>query len=318
LLITIEGPDCGGKSTLTRQLLEAAEARGWLGQRVHKGPPAPDVDPFTEYETALDVEPLRSLVDGYDTLVVMDRWHVGEAIYGPLWRGHSRLTRAGLAHVEAALDAVGAIRVMCLPPYHELQARFLTRGDDLTKLDELPHIHGAYQDHAELFDYVVLTGFEPRQVAVNGLLDIARNRRNRARLITKLSDRTYVGQLWPTYLIVGDERNARPRPDLTRPFTPVNGSGCSTWLWDAVVATGYHTEVGIVNANESGVALTYLWRELDEPRVVALGNRAASRLYAAGIEHRIIYHPQYAKRFQHKDFDGYVASLKEAMHGVRV
>lgn len=314
MLITIEGPDCGGKSTLTRQLIEAAARRGWTGHREHKGPPQPDVDPFQEYESALDVDPLRGRIDGATDLVVMDRWHVGESIYGPIWRGGSRLSVAGLAHVEASLDALGAIRVMCLPPYPELQRRFLSRGDDLTKLEELPYIHGAYQRHAELFDYVVITGAEDRQTAVRGLLDLAWNRHVRAQYVNTYSQRTYVGQLWPTALLVGDERNAGPRPDLRRPFTPVNGAGCSTWLWDAVLATGYHTEVGLVNAHEAGVDLAKLWRELDEPRVVALGNRASHQLRLVGVEHATVRHPQYARRFEHKDFNGYVTSLKEAMH----
>lgn len=315
MLITIEGPDCGGKSTLTRQLIEAARRRGWTGDRVHKGPPAPDADAFTEYETALDVEPLRGLIDADHHVVVMDRWHVGEAIYGPLWRGRSRLTTAGLAHVEGALDAVGAIRVMCLPPYHELQARFFTRGDDLTKLDELPIIHAAYQNHAGLFDYAVVTGSEDRNRVVGGLLDLAWQRHVRAQYVLAQGKRTYVGPLWPSYLLVGDERNAGPRPDLTRPFTPVNGAGCSGWLWDAVIATGYYGEVGLVNSSEAGVDVRQLWRELDEPRVIALGGKASARLHEAGVRHRLVFHPQYARRFQHKDFDGYVAALKEAMHG---
>ena len=317
MLITIEGPDCGGKSTLTQQLIEAAAERGWLGQRVHKGPPAPDADPFTEYESVLDVEPLRGLIDSDHHLVVMDRWHVGEAIYGPLWRGHSRLSTAGLAHVEASLDALGAVRVMCLPAYHELQARFLTRGDDLTKFDELPRIHAEYQAHAERFDWIVLTGLEGRRTTLQGLLEVAWNRHVRALNVVHRSQRTYVGPLWPSFLLVGDERNHRPRPDLTRPFTPVNGAGCSQWLWDAVIATEYHTEVGLINSNETDVDVRQLWRELDEPNVVALGSKASARLTMAGVVHRTAHHPQFAKRFRNKNFDGYVASLKEALHGDR-
>lgn len=317
MLITIEGPDCGGKTTLTQQLIDAAKQRGWAGHREHRGPPAPDADPFLEYEAVLDAEPLNELIDSNCDVVVMDRWHVGEAIYGPLWRGHSRLSVAGLMHVEAALDALGAVRVMCLPPYHALQARFLTRGDDLTSLDELPYIHGAYQRHAELFDYIVLTGAEDRQTALRGLLDVARNRNHRAGPTTFYGQRTYVGQLWPTALLVGDERNARPRPELTRPFTPASGAGCSKWLWDALVETGLHTEVGLVNAHEPDVMLRYLWRALDEPRVVALGNRASAELTRLGLNHATVRHPQYSKRFEHSNFDGYVASLKEAIHGDR-
>jgi len=315
VLITIEGPDCGGKSTLTRQLIDAATRRGWHGHRIHKGPPDPDTDPFVEYESALDVEPLRNLIDADHHLVVMDRWHLGEAVYGPLWRGVSRLSPAGLSHVEAALDALGAVRVMCLPTYPELQTRFLTRGDDLTKLEELPYIHGAYQRLADHLDYVVITGSEDRQIALRGLLDLAWNRHARAQRVTVPSQRTYVGQLWPTALLVGDERNARPRPDLTRPFTPATAAGCSKWLWDAVIEAKLHAEVGIVNAHEPGVDLRKLWEELDQPRVVALGNRACRQLDLAGVTHTMVRHPQYAKRFQHKNFDGYVESLREAMRG---
>lgn len=313
MLIVIEGPDCGGKTTLTHQLLLA---HGGPGHREHAGPPAdPPPCAFTEYESALDEPGLRARIADPRYLVVMDRWHVGEAVYGPLWRGTSRLDAAGLLHVEHALTAVGAVRVACLPPYPALRARFLDRGDDLTKLDELPQIHAEYAAHAQRFGHWVVDGTEDRERLLGALLSLARVNARQAAAVQLTTNRTYVGPLvQPRALLVGDERNAGPRPDLRRPFTPVNGSGCSRWLWDAVLATGEHNAVGAVNSNEPNVDLRALWAELSFPNLVALGGKASQRLGVLGLGHRTVHHPQFAKRFQNKRFNEYVASLTGAIH----
>lgn len=313
MLIVLEGPDCGGKTTLARELLAA---HGGPGHREHAGPPAdPPPCAFTEYESALDEPGLRARIADPGYLVVMDRWHVGEAVYGPLWRGRSRLDAAGLLHVENSLLGFGAVRVACLPSYSALQIRFLSRGDDRTQVSELPWIHAEYAAHARRFGYQIVDGTEERALLVADLLAGAVGAARRAALVQRAASRTYVGPfVHPRALLVGDERNAGPRPDLRRPFTPVNGLGCSRWLWDAVLATGEHRAVGAVNSNEPGVDLRWLWAELSFPNLVALGGRASRRLTALGLGHRTIYHPQFAKRFKNKRFDEYVASLTAAIH----
>lgn len=319
MIICVEGPDCGGKTTLIEHFKadwlawHAARGLSTEVQVVHKGPPDLDADPFTEYETALD--------DFWDAalstrdLVLLDRWHAGELVYGPMLRGKSRLTTAGLTHVDLSLRALSATTIICLPPVQELTRRFKARGDDLISIKGIDRLRTWYQWYALQYDHVTYAGNELKAID-DELVELMRADARRVIDVQGFSNRTYLGHPEPAVLLVGDERNvagARPRHDLRRPFTPVHHADCSTWLWDAVYAAGLHEFVGCVNVNEPGIDLSSLYQALDRPHVVALGNRACAGLDQLGIDHQRVPHPQWWKRFKHRDFTGYVNQLKEAI-----
>ncbi len=325
MLIVLEGPDGGGKTSLADALDHrwrgsAAGTRRLVTHRVKTGPPTSlDVCPFTEYETALDAEPLGAYLRSDRALVLGDRWHAGEMVYGPLLRGHSRLTPAGMLHVELTLTGAGAVKVMCLPPLTEVQRWFATRGDDLVNARHLPALWAWYQAHAQLFGYQVVTGTEPTPALLDELIYLAEVNAAAADLVRSSAAGTYVGRLRPRALLCGDVRNAGPRArlDLTRPFTPTNANGSSEWLLDAVLTANLPGEVGLVNTGEPGVDLSTLWEVLGRPRLVALGGNADRRLTDLDLKHVKIPHPQWAKRFATKDFGGYVQQLEEAVRGDR-
>lgn len=326
MLIILEGPDGGGKTSLANALdhhwrsqdLGPASADRLLTRRVKWGPPSShDLCPFTEYETFLDRPEIQDDVRSSRALVLGDRWHAGEMVYGPLLRDKSRLTPAGMAHVELALTGAGALRVMCLPPLVEVQRRFAARGDDLVSELSVPLLWRWYEAHAAVFGYRVVTGDEAAEELFDELTFVAEVHAIRADLIQSSAVGTYIGQHHPRALLCGDVRGNGPRgrPDLRRPFTPTDLNGSSEWLLDAVLTADLQLEVGIINTGEPGVDLPTLWEVLKRPRLVALGGNASRRLVDLDLDHVTIPHPQYARRFTSRDFAGYTTRLKEAVLG---
>lgn len=108
-LVVIEGPDSAGKSTLAKQLQELFG----FGYH-HEGPPPPDTAPLLYYQVRL----FDAMLEALSTKgVVLDRFALGERVYGPILRGTDNLGDAGWNKVDRCLQAVDAVQVVCLPPY---------------------------------------------------------------------------------------------------------------------------------------------------------------------------------------------------------
>lgn len=129
----LEGPDLAGKTTLAKQLKRMIKN----SEIVHRGPPT---------GTAAE-EYITPLWDMYDRqgAYILDRWHWGEEIYGPLLRGRSIFTYEQFINCEASCDHLGVTRVLLLPAMSVLKERFEKHGDDLVSFTQLMDIAGQYQ-----------------------------------------------------------------------------------------------------------------------------------------------------------------------------
>jgi thymidylate kinase len=142
-LIVLEGCDGSGKTTLARALTEAAERDRKKVLLLHKGPPTDDrtaLQEYTEdlsfYEPALD----------HRHLVICDRWHLGEVVYGPVYRGGSRLSEADLSAVERFLHVRGALKLLLDASNDTLVRRaFVQRGEDFLQLGDVQHVAREYR-----------------------------------------------------------------------------------------------------------------------------------------------------------------------------
>ena len=133
MLIVLEGPDGAGKTTLAKALM-AGFYRKWKSGTFkveHRGPLSPDVDPVDEY-TLPDYDPTDKT-----NLVVCDRWHLSEAVYGQIYRGASRVD---LAFHEKWLDDRGALKLYVTAPLQTLTARVSKRGDNYIEVVDLANI----------------------------------------------------------------------------------------------------------------------------------------------------------------------------------
>lgn len=134
-VVVLEGPDGGGKTTLANYLRDTHDY-----DIVKTGPPSTD-DATTEY---LDV--LYTAIHGQPT--VLDRCHLGEAIYGPLLRGADRMGADGLSVIERVIARHGVRLIICAPPWQTLVEGWRSKEDLVKDEATLRTIYDKYLAHA--------------------------------------------------------------------------------------------------------------------------------------------------------------------------
>ena len=134
MIIMLEGPDLAGKTTLAKMIRRRIKN----SVIVHRGPPT----------GTWDDEYLKPLQEMYETggAYILDRWHWGETIYGPILRGRSIVDDDALEVIETWCTEHGVTRVLLMPSYELLRKRWEQQGDELvTSLTQLMQIAGEYQ-----------------------------------------------------------------------------------------------------------------------------------------------------------------------------
>lgn len=137
-IVIIEGIDGSGKSTLANMIEEVAEHK-YKVIRTHRGPMKGSV--VEEY-----VAPLFEVAA--DELLIADRWHVGEMIYGPIYRGISYVDSV-LEHIENILNDLGAVKLVMLTPKEIIQDRISSRGEDYLKPEDFDQVYDFYESFAK-------------------------------------------------------------------------------------------------------------------------------------------------------------------------
>ena len=143
--VIVEGVDCSGKTTFCKWLIGELIDRKVNVEFVHHGPLRSTVR--QEYREALIG------FSYYPTVIVGDRWHLGEAIYGPLYRGVSQMSDEDLEDIESCLTSLGAKRILMDPPADEVLRRMENRGEDFLKKDDLRRAMQAYRVLAVEYGY---------------------------------------------------------------------------------------------------------------------------------------------------------------------
>lgn len=293
MLIVLEGVDGAGKSTLTERLCDTL---GPGALRLHSGPL--ESDPLREYEWRL-----KDYVPGSGQHVVCDRWHVGELIYGPLYRGQSRLTEPMRRHVEMYLDRLGAHKLVVSGSITTILSRLTSRGEDYLQPNHLGMVWDFYNEYAYANGWGIVTSDElPSHV-----IGLARKKELEAARLNPF--RSYVGPTHPRHLLLGVRRGQtrHNRPAYESCFVPYTDTS-GHYLLEALNATSVQ-DVGMANAAEEDVAS--LWSTLGRPNVVALG--ADAERLARAVPHSTAYHPSYVKRFQNKNLKAYSQQIKELL-----
>jgi hypothetical protein len=130
--------------------------------------------------------------------------------------------------------------------------------------------------------------------------------------------RGVVGSPRPEVWLVGDEK-ARLGPLEEVPFYAEGISHqllSGTLLFGAMEAAGLTWDVAALSNSrlwQRDVDLAKTYEELDSPEVVvALGKAASGRLATHGVAHRVVPHPQFWRRFRHREPEAYAQVLREA------
>lgn len=141
-IIILEGIDGSGKSTLATHIANQSPLPAYIE---HRGPIKTNV--IEEYITPLFN--VRS-----DELLIADRWHLSEMIYGPLYRGKTQVDWDTLTEIETVLDKLGALRVMVQPSLDTVTSRLESRGEDFLKADDVPLVYAAYRGFSFMLNYL--------------------------------------------------------------------------------------------------------------------------------------------------------------------
>lgn len=296
-IIVLEGPDMAGKTTLARNISVDSALRGFHITQLKRGPLHGDpMHEYLDFLAALTTERRHS-----NEVIIMDRWHVGELIYGPLLRGQSRLSLAQAAYVENVIQTFGANFWHVTADLPTLEDRYDIRGDTLIKKQWLGQLSDEYFRYvADRPHWVTCTATAPPQIRMVDQSPFAGR---------------YIGPRYPSVLLLGDKRNDQRLPFPFVPFPATSGHWLFRSLLDAAVDT---QRVGVVNANEiSCQQLRALVDRLGNPPIVVLGNEAEKAWKGAqtgqSVPYRKLPHPQYMRRFQNKQTKSYGMEIRKAM-----
>ena len=304
-VIILEGPDGAGKTTLAERLREANPWGGATPQIIHEGPPPAGVDLLTYYTELL----LAYLAA--DAPVILDRFHMGETVYGPTCRGGTTLTDRGRVLLDRVCRAAGVLTVLCLPSLATCTLNWRAKPakdylrQDAAKLWEVYHRFLALAPQYALYDY-------ESKAELKELL-------TQLREAPRALPAGCAGAPGAAFLVIGEKSNG----PFDLPFHALNNS--SEYLNGALAEAGYaEAQLALVNALKLDGRVRYLKPVLDAlPAlrvVVALGKvaqRQAELACAKRPDLALVYlnHPQHQKRFYAADRADYVTQLQEAMNG---
>ncbi len=133
-LIVLEGIDKSGKSTIARWL---QEHHGF--EVIKTNAPKQGEDVFQSYLNTL--ERVRQM--NHD--VVIDRFHWGELVYGPIYRGKAAFGEDKLKEIERFINRLGGVIVHCHNDEKKIRDLFIADEEDFTRLEDIKKILESYQ-----------------------------------------------------------------------------------------------------------------------------------------------------------------------------
>lgn len=168
MLIIIEGVDLSGKTTLAEELQRLTG-----GQLMHKSQPVGTwaeeyVDPLKYYV------PTGWSANDPKQHIICDRWHLGELVYGPLYRDGTILGESELRATEWFLQEKGAIVVYLREPLNVIMGRWDERGEDFLKPEHLAPALAAYDKVMMQSTLPVLMWHSASRTDHRKIIDVAR------------------------------------------------------------------------------------------------------------------------------------------------
>lgn len=294
MLIVIEGPDKTGKTTLAKAI---AEQLGY--EYVHFS--APKGSPADEY-----IDFLLKL----KRPTVCDRFHLGELVYGPMFRGKAGITPLELVTIERVMRLKQTILIHAVTNM-KLANQRLVHSTEHEVVDTRQNIAAA-QGFAKV---VPLTNAGPvirydgsSLDSINKIVDDLRKIQSSLSAPAKYSG---IGTITGSKVVfVGEAVNK----NVTWRNLPFDKGASSEFLLDIFQAAGVPEKaVYICNADKLTKQEAMNLSQGSRVTFVTLGKKAADKLSSFGIRHSELPHPQFVKRFHFNQKDSYAAEVREAV-----
>lgn len=143
MIIILEGPDGGGKTTLAAQL---SNQTGY--PIVRRGYPKTNEEKQQMLQEYIDI-----IKKGKN--VIFDRSWYSEIVYGPIMRDDSVITYPAMYELERLLAKAGAIVIYCTGAKNTLWKRCQKRGEDyIVSRDIFDSICDAYDEVMDMPHYI--------------------------------------------------------------------------------------------------------------------------------------------------------------------
>ena len=294
-MIILEGPDCGGKTTLAAKLSKEYDS------------------PITHYSSHHGMGMLEHAVTGKPGVGdIIDRFHYSEIPYSLYYR-KVEPEYVGVNMITRALLARQVVVILCLPPWLEVKKKwYIRREKELIKTETKLHRIYKWYDKIEE-DGIPRIKYDYTSNTIRHVLRKIENLIN----ITPDSD-ILEGQPCGRFhdakvLLVGEDVGNIIQREV--PFTGVKGSG--PWFTQQLIdAEIPEKDLAWINVKlEDGTSnmpnVVDTCNTCGFDYVIALGGVAIKALDDEGIKHLSYSHPQYWKRFQNKEEYPLIYRLKE-------
>lgn len=293
MLIVIEGPDKTGKTTLAKAIAEQ------LGYE-YKHFSAPKGSPADEY-----IDFLLKL----RRPTVCDRFHLGELVYGPMFRGKAGITPLELVTIERLMRLKQTILIQAVTNMMLANKR-LVHSTQHEAVDTKQNLAAA-EGFAKVFP---LTNAGPviryDGSSLDSIQKIVNDLRKIRQSLGTPAKYSGIGTIIGSKIVfVGEQVNK----NMTWRNLPFDKGASSQFLLDIFQAAGVPEKaVYICNANkltQQEVSNLMHGRTV----FVALGKKASDKLSSFGIRHSELPHPQFVKRFHYSQKSSYAAEIREAV-----
>lgn len=258
MLIVVEGVDGSGKSTFVSDLSHMMPDNTW---HLHKGPI--QRHPLAEY-----VDDLMAYNPGKDN-VAADRWHVGEMVYGPLYRGESKVTSVLDRYITMFLESRGAELLWMDTPFDLVMERLTKRGEDFLQPQHVRLVHQFYEEYCPSHGWIPVKETYHPQKTVEKIIRQAERRQIAAESIAGRMP-SYVGSLQPEILFVLPQGDTEPGA-AQRSSSPLSGfpypNSTGSILLHSLEMLGARQRIAFVNWDDYAPMLSC-------PLTVTVGIRA--------------------------------------------
>jgi len=240
MLIIVEGVDGSGKTTLVQDIAHMMPDNTVIE---HRGPIKQH--PLIEYIGKLD------RYDPNADNFISDRWHIGEMVYGPLYRNESKVTPALARYIDMVLQSRGCLKILMSTPYETVMERLRIRGEDFLQEQHVRLVHQFYEETCTE-DWLRVPGKYHAQKTVEKIIRLACERQHEANEKVDYSP-SFVGHLSPDIVFVlpanDEEPEAIRRPTQLLAGFPYAGT-TGHYLTTALVMLNASQRIAFVTAGD--------------------------------------------------------------------
>lgn len=294
-VIILEGENKTGKTTLAKEF----QSHGFDYIKCSQ----PKGDPYIEYMNIL--KKIKK-----DT--VIDRFAYGELVYGPLYRGESKLSNEQLRNIEMKVMALGGVLIYCTDNPKNIEKRFKQENEEFADVKKIKKTISLYN---KIFDKVLLKKYKHIMMSEYDILtnskiwSILHNIKQSWSKINNVIGNTYN----PKLILVGDKRNIKANFEYNKIGQPFDFGKSSQFLFEAIERAGIPLkDIMILNSDNKDLHLLRLYTEAT---IVSLGAKANEKLNKLRIKNVKINHPSHESRFNHNNLNQYAKKLFKLYKG---